>query len=409
MKTILISLVSDQTIPNVQLINEFKKEVDDYLFISTATMEKKGCRKWIENATEINGLNPIVVDPFSFDDIISKLNGFDFSEYKRIIVNLTGGTKVMTLAAHDYFKEEGAEILYITGSGNEYLKVFPGKKKIQYSFSTKITIPDYLKAYGFSLKDSEPCCIDFEYTKKLFNLYCEGKFDDQTQSLLLLRGFRAKGVKEKDWKKASCLQDFIKIIDFVPQNINSLTESETKYLTGEWLEEFIGISIKNELGLTDDELKIGTVLKKDLPQSDQHPARELLGADIELSELKPDNEIDVMFMWKGKFYTIECKTSIIDIRTVIVKGIEKEKEVNILGETIYKADSLKNKFGLFANSNIFTLTSFAEYINHADPGMRKNRIGAMTELINRASLSKITIADKDKIKNSSEIYKLLKE
>lgn len=41
MKTLLISLVSDQTLPNVQLIKEFKKEVTDYLFISTEKMEKR--------------------------------------------------------------------------------------------------------------------------------------------------------------------------------------------------------------------------------------------------------------------------------------------------------------------------------------------------------------------------------
>ena len=45
MKTILVSLISDQTIPNVQFIKE--KIVDEYLFISSEAMEKKGILNWI--------------------------------------------------------------------------------------------------------------------------------------------------------------------------------------------------------------------------------------------------------------------------------------------------------------------------------------------------------------------------
>ncbi len=404
MKTLLISLVSDQTIPNVQLIKELKSEVDDYIFISTIAMERKGCRKWIENATEIKCLEAKIVEQFSFEDIVNKFNEIDLSSYSRVIVNLTGGTKIMTLAAHDFFKEEGAEILYITGFGNEYIKVFPGKKKLLFSFETKITIPDYLKAYGFEYKVSEPSGIEFSYTQKLFDLYCKGAFSAHNDALLMLRAARTKGIKAKDWNKFESVHELISAIEFTPQKENSLTDIEVKYLTGDWLEEFIGISIKNELGLSSEELMIGTVIKKHLPESDKNPVKDLLGADVELTELKPDNEIDVMFMLQGKFYTIECKTSIIN--TVIIN--DKPKEINILGETIYKADSLKNKFGLFANSYIFTLTSFHEYIQHSDKGVRKNRISQMEELINRASMSKITIADKYKIKNSTSFYELLK-
>ena len=33
-KTLLVSLISDQTIPNVQLVQEFKETVTHYLFIT---------------------------------------------------------------------------------------------------------------------------------------------------------------------------------------------------------------------------------------------------------------------------------------------------------------------------------------------------------------------------------------
>ena len=136
MKTLLISLVSDQTVPNVQLINEFKNEYTDYQFITTKAMEAKGCRIWIETAAKISCKGePIVVNEFSYDDIQQRLLSFDFTGYEKLIVNLTGGTKVMTLAAHEFFKEEGADIYYVTGIDKKYIKVFPGKRKVEFKIN----------------------------------------------------------------------------------------------------------------------------------------------------------------------------------------------------------------------------------------------------------------------------------
>src|SRR5690554_7453771 len=169
MKTLLISLVSDQTLPNVQLIKEMKSEVTEYLFISTEKMEKKGCRRWIEKAAALDkdnsSLNHIVVKEFSFDDIVEKLDKFDFSSFNKLILNLTGGTKVLTLAAHDYFKQLGADVYYVTGYENEYIKIFPGRFKQVNHFSSKITIAEYLYAYGFTFEESKKSEIDETFTK----------------------------------------------------------------------------------------------------------------------------------------------------------------------------------------------------------------------------------------------------
>ena len=40
-KNILISLVSDQTLPNVELIKEFDSSIDEYIFIYTHEKEKQ--------------------------------------------------------------------------------------------------------------------------------------------------------------------------------------------------------------------------------------------------------------------------------------------------------------------------------------------------------------------------------
>ena len=48
-RRILLSLVSDQTIPNIELIKEKQGEIEALLFITTAKMEKNGNRYCCSN------------------------------------------------------------------------------------------------------------------------------------------------------------------------------------------------------------------------------------------------------------------------------------------------------------------------------------------------------------------------
>lgn len=200
METLLVSLVSDQTIPNVQFIKEMKKKVTDYLFISTNGMERKGTRGWIEKAAKIGNSNKlIVVNEFSYEDIQNKLNEYDFQQYEKIFVNLTGGTKVMTLATHDYFKEEGAEIYYVTGFDKKYLKVFPGKIKSEYTLTQSLSVEEYLHAYGFNIEKVDKDHFDENITNKMFDFFTSNKFREHAETISSLRKYRSRGVKMKDY------------------------------------------------------------------------------------------------------------------------------------------------------------------------------------------------------------------
>jgi len=402
-KTLIISLVSDQTLPNVQLIKEFTNELTDNLFISTKAMEQKQCRLWIEQAACICNSPCLVVEQFSFDNIVEKLDSFDFSTYKKIIVNLTGGTKVMTLVANEYFKELGSEIYYITGQTDyEYIKLYPGRKKTTLALSSSITIEEYLKAYGFSYRRNKISKNSFEYTESLFDYYCSGKFINFESSLSFLRGKRKNDVHINSLKEKPDILSFLEEIKY-PLDEGFLTSSDVKYITGDWFEEYIGLKLQKELRLSDTELMISVELNKTSVAPAKNNKTILLGEQLEDNN---PNEFDVIFIYKNKFYIVECKTSIINK----IPDPKKEwKEVNILGETIYKADSLKNKFGSFANTTIATLTSFKEFIDCSpDKGIRNNRLKQISEQIDRANLSGIKLIDKDMLTQTNSIYNLIK-
>jgi len=368
MKTLLVSLVSDQTIPNVQLIDELSNDVNCFLFILTKS--KKDRAEWIKKSSGIDEscVKELEVNEFSFDDIETKLDTFPFDEYERIILNLTGGTKVMVLATYEYFKELGAEIYYLTGKENEFIKLAPGRKKKVLCLNCKLNLFQYLTAYGFNVKPTSPSNIKHEITLNIFNKFTEGVFSNHETVLSELRKFRNN--KNVDISSIENLKAFLNKIYYIPQKENQLDKLEIKYLTGEWFEEYVANRIQTELNLSDEEISTGLIITK----------KNRNGVDIQ-------NEMDVLFIYKDKLYTIECKTSIY-ITSNIDGKIEKS---NILKETIFKSDSLKQGFGLFVNTSIFTLDELQPNMN-----------------LERANLSNISIFDKNSITSCSKLTDLLK-
>lgn len=408
-KTLLVSLVSDQTIPNVQLIKQLKAQVTDYLFVTTKGMEDKGTRKWIESTCGIpeEQRDYIIVEEFSIKDIEEKLNAYDFKPCDKIIVNLTGGTKTMTLVASDFFKKVANEIYYVTGRENEYVKLFPQRKKSVLGFSEQVTLKEYLSAYGFSIFESSLSGISFEQTCQIYLRFLTLKLDDYFDEMkyLSLKRSGEKCVKPEDYYKVS---RFVETLSYKPIKNNQLTKKEVKYLTGDWFEEFIGFTIKNELDISDENILIGATLTKETPAKVKNDTRVLLNDDPLISGNDSKNEMDVMFIYNGIFYSIECKSSIIAYKIIEKNGEKIERPYNILGETIYKSDSLKNRFGLYPKTAIITLTDFVDYCHSDDNNIHHNKIREMENYINRANLSNIKLIDKKMLISNSSLFDLIK-
>jgi len=402
-RKVLVSLVSDQTIPNVQLIKQLGEQVTDYIFITTVGMEQKGTRSWIEKSCNVEG-EKIEVNQFSFDNIETKLSEWDFDKYDEIIVNLTGGTKIMTIVAYDFFKSKKSDVYYVTGQNNEFIKIFPSKEYDISTFDDSVTLYEYLTAYGFSIKRSPLSGIPLEQTEKIFKAFCDINTMDYADAISFINSKRDKSIKETDFDKVA---GFLSAIEYKPMTANCLSKEETKYLSGDWFEEYIGLRIQKELSLSDENIFISTELSKALSQKVKNNALDLLG-EVSKNDLGNRNEMDVMFMYKNKFYSIECKSSIVAFRTIRRNGEFVEKTYNILGETIYKSDSLAKRFGLYANTAIVTLSDFAEYCEDNDSGRHNNKIREMEEVVNRANLSNIKLVDKKMLVSSKSLFEIFK-
>jgi hypothetical protein len=281
----------------------------------------------------------------------------------------------MSLIINEIFNKLGSRIYYVTGQNKSYVKIFPNRGERVFSLKHHLSLKDYLTAYGFEYKDTSPY-KDFESAKRIFDFYVSTETEtlkDLFEPIRIRRG-RNMTVESTETKK------FLDKIKYA--SVENLSKKDTKYLSGDWFEEYVYFKIKDELQLSEEEIATGLNLNKE----------------------GTPNEIDVVFIHDHKLYIIECKTSVIDLRNVRLiragQEAEEERKVKILPEVIYKSDALRSKFGLFANTSIFTL----EEIKTSD-GKPKSGYEIHFE---RAELSKINIISKGDICSDKTMKELLK-
>ena len=372
MKNLIVTLLSDQTIPNVQFIKEKQDDETFFLFISTQKMENKGVQKWIMKVCNIleDRVIPMEnVDEFSLDDIEAKLNKLNYSIYRNVYVNVTGGTKLMSMCVTDFFRVKNADIYYVTGK--DCWHIFPVTKRYSAPLKDNITLKDYVESYGFEMKEGSLSEISYKYTKSFLKEFL--KFDSKDKSIINnLRTYNPEKKKNYRTRDKGCSIDAVAGMSELLYEINfsitfgqkKLSHKEVRYLTGDWFEEYIYYRLKQELSISEDNIKTGIILSKNnIP-----------------------NEFDIIFLWNGSLYIIECKTSIIN---------KAAEDMNILNETIYKATAIQKNLGLYSKFFIFTLSS--------------KESGDVKEThLERGKLFNIDVFGREDIVNCQNIAELLK-
>lgn len=106
---ILVSIISEQIIPNYLLIKELHKElqsqIDRYLFISSAKMEEQNKTNILCEVAGIDKnqrIKTLVVEDL-LNSILVKLSKLNLPADATYYVNITGGTKIMSLAVWRFF------------------------------------------------------------------------------------------------------------------------------------------------------------------------------------------------------------------------------------------------------------------------------------------------------------------
>jgi hypothetical protein len=366
MQKILVSLISDQTIPNLLLIKELS-DIDRYIFITTQGMEQKRKTDCIMNAAAIPAAKAVKIEVTedSLVDIREKLDQCNFEDGDEFYVNLTGGTKIMSIGVYNFFKERKSEIYYIPIGKNIYRKIFPEVKNKEANIHYRVNITEYLKGYGIETvnrEDDSTFVKKADYTDFFFGMWQKAfpRFFEFLQNLRVERDRRSIDVKNFDG-----LASFLSEIKFQCVRPGELLKKEIGYLTGGWFEEYVFHMLKKSLQIPDG----------------------FIAADIHIKRSSVQNQFDVMFMNGNALHVIECKTSVYD----------KRSEKNILNDSMYKLAALGQDFGLRVKSYLMTLSK---------KGKQKNHI--KDSFIDRSKVLGIKIIDIDELtqKSMNQIFSL---
>lgn len=306
----LISLISEQTIPNLLFIHS-TKDIDVYVFVNTAKTRDEGRGEWIASmCPQIKDLRYITTSETSFSHIVQDLQNFVKScgAEAEFVVNITCGTKIMALAAYSVFSTYKSYIFYLPAMENTIHQLFPKAVEDWRKVLYRISVKDFLAVYGMSIQCPANVLHGEDILVAMFHYIAESK-DAQLQIKINRLGSRMDTSKKHSPLRSEGSEDFARIMHIDVADV--LLPHNLAFIKGAWFEEYLVHFF-------------GRV----------YPHLDLL-ANVSISKADVPNELDIAFTHENKLYVMEAKASL---------------NSGNMQEFLYKMDSIRREFGLFPKS-----------------------------------------------------------
>lgn len=326
MSKTIVSILSDHLLPNFLFIKEMEGQYSDLLFVSTPQMEMQEKAMHLEVALgrKEGSVRRIVVANDNYKEILDALRAEQLSGSVEYVVNITGGTKTMSLAVHEYFCQFNASFVYVPIGKNSYYDFSTDQT---HSLDYRVSLNEYFTLYGLAYDYDNDLICD---AQRPFNL-----FNEQNMSNFYLT-------------------EELRYAHKAPR------PELRRYLGGEWFEEYVYLRIKRDFKLRDEDIAKSVKICR-------------------LSSTSNDNELDVVFVKDNALYVIECKVS--------MTGYGKEPK-SVVDEYLYKLAAISKDFGLRVNSYIFTLHQMWRFAKATQENMNKRmRILGIRDIIDGPKLT----------------------
>lgn len=333
MKHVHVCLVSDQPIPNLTTVFQFRP----HRVILLSTKDKSLQAERLERVIKKHKYDVVIREILPYDiNNVAAVSESLINEYKdcSVSLNITGGTKIGTLGTFQSFYTAGKPIYYVNTRDNEIIQVYPAEEKSP--IESPIKIKDYLAAYGFRIdryiKDDSYIYKRKKITEFLAHLTVEHGKLIGTINYTIDRTVREPekasyplsiNLPENDKTIRLCnLLDSYGLVDKVKKTSIRVRNSDiVRYLKGIWFEEYVYMIAKS--------LPVGDVKMEVHGQWDVTGKRAV------------KNEFDVMIAKRNRLYYISCKTSDPNRK-------EDDDMESVSKEYLYELDSLGDKaLGLF--------------------------------------------------------------
>lgn len=191
--TYLISLLSEHLLPNYLLAKEFEGKYDQHIFITTRRMDENSMTSRFCNALGIDKQNVkvIMVSEDDFPDTQQKLGNEIFNPSDKYLINLTGGTKIMSIAVFQHFFKFDSQFFYVPIATNKIENVRSGESSL---LKYRVNVPEYLSLYGLRIEVSNTGIKDNESKGERFEKFVLNRIKTG-KKLSLVNMQIAQGVK----------------------------------------------------------------------------------------------------------------------------------------------------------------------------------------------------------------------
>lgn len=295
---ILINLVSGQNIPNYRAIKEVKPDKIVYFYTKRSKPQMDILMN--ESKTESDSL---FIGPYDFEEIEKKcLDLVKESPQDEWILNMTGGTKLTSLAAYRAFYNLGLPVFYIDSENRQIIYLTEGHIKRK-PFRVNFCINEILRINGQSaaldVKNDVLPEKRKNITEELFKLnqqqgfkkfikkvperIKEGKISKFDEKYKNGRIKKSEGTFLMEYNDSK--------ITFTKNNIPG-NDADIYATTGRWFEEYIYLMLKGSGYFNEIALNVTIPWKT---------------ADIKM----PKNEMDILLLHNDMLYIIECKSGIV--------------------------------------------------------------------------------------------------
>lgn len=332
MKQYLVSLISEQTIPNILFIKSVSN-IDAYIFISTKRMQQQGTLSWILSVCpEIKQLQELVVNEASFTDIQHSMEDFlhAMPGEASFVLNLTGGNKLMALAAYECFRSRQSHIFYLPPLQNMIQQLYPIANAKFRDIEVQLSPKDFFAAYGMELEaaNTEPMAVGF--LDRMFGYFARSANPDYQDLLSKL------GSKAESPELLVLAQEIAGVIGISQKQLNE--PFWRSFVKGTWFEEYLASHLKQ----ADPKIQI------------------LSNCMLQKANIK--NEIDLAFTYHNRLYIVEAKAS------------AKSKDIT---QFLYKLEAVNSDFGLFPKSLLAVASAESErmFKRSGIPRLRAGKMG----------------------------------
>ncbi len=327
-----IMLVSGQPTPNLTPAIDPDLKPDSVILLVSPDMRERA--HWLEDIYRPRGIR---VEHWPIDNAWDiehiQLRVMELLEReqaavagKTIILNATGGTKPMSIAAYESFRAYELPVYYVHPESDQLIWLYP-EDRPSHQLADRIRLPDFIRAHGARVTERGQSQVPVQYQELAQKLIDDVAYFSNALGVLNWYANSAEKTLRSDPLESNhigfdALQDLldqleqIGILTVQDDRLRFKDEPARFFANGGWLEQYIFAKVNS--------------LKKTLPTI-QDTAQSL---QIVRGTGTSKNELDVVILANNRLHLIECKAKTF-----------KKGDANSGTETLYKLDSLADTIG----------------------------------------------------------------